>query len=179
MHDSDRMSLVTPRDHALRIAVWAVIATEALAFASLLALAGGPRQEPHGAAVLLAAAVAAALFSGAASLTTALGRIRDGQSLAAGRVLVGVALLGALALPLELVATRMTSAHDRIAMIILGLHAAHVAAAISLTIWVLALLRIGNVSRRRHDAVVLVRTYWYFIGVLWAVSWPLLAAPRP
>lgn len=173
------MSLVTPRDHALRIAVWSVIATEALAFASLLSVAGGPRQEPPVAAVILAAAVAAALFWGAASLTTARRRIRDGQSLAAGRILVGVALLGAVALPLELVATRITSTHDRVSMVILGLHAAHVAAAISLTIWVLALLRIGHVDRRRHDVVELVRTYWYFIAAVWAFAWPLVAAPRP
>jgi heme/copper-type cytochrome/quinol oxidase subunit 3 len=148
-------------------------------FATLLAMRGGPRLVPQGPAFATAAAIAAALFMGGRALTTALRRIRDGQPVATGRLLVAACVLGFVALSLEIATARMYGARDPVGLFVIGLHAAHVSAAIALGMWALALVRCGKVHRRHHDLLPLVRSFWYFVGVVWIFVWPLFTAPRP
>lgn len=171
------MNLTTSRDHALRVAVWAVIASEAVMFAALLALRGGPRLAPSTGTMVLAIAITTALFAGGAALASALRRTRDGQSAAAARLLVLVSGFGFVALALELVGARFVAV-DPLSTVIIGLHAAHVSAGIALATWILALVRIGRVHRRHHHVLQLVATYWYFIATVWVFVWPLLTS-RP
>ena len=172
------MNLLTPRDHALRIGVWSVIATEALVFCALLIARGGPRALPSSGTVVLAATVAAALFGGAGALAAAVRRTRIGRVEDAARFLALAGAVGIGALALELGAVRLTGFTDPVAIAIVGLHAAHVAAAVALGVWVLALLRCGRVHRRHHDVMALVSKYWYFVAGVWVLVWPLLTTPR-
>lgn len=173
------MNLLTSRDHALRIAMWAVIASEALMFAALLAVHGGPFVPPSAATIAFGGTVAVLLIVGGASLAAALRRTRDGQPDAAARLLAATGVVGFGALALELLGSRIGAAGDPLAMAIVGLHAAHVAAGIALATWVLALVRSGRIHRRHHDALSLVSTYWYFVAGVWAFVWPLVSAHRP
>lgn len=173
------MNLLTSRDHALRIAMWSVIASEALMFAALIALHGGPFVKPNAATVAFGGTVALLLIVGGASLAAALRRTRDGHIDAASRLLAATSVVGFGALALELVGSRVGAAQDPLGMAIVGLHAAHVAAGIALSTWVLALVRTGRIHRRHHDVLSLVATYWYFIAGVWTFVWPLISAHRP
>jgi heme/copper-type cytochrome/quinol oxidase subunit 3 len=176
------MNLVTSRDRsrdiALRVAMWSVIASEAVVFASLLAMRGGPRLLPEGPALATAAAIAASLFMGGGALTTAMRRIRDGQRVATGRLLVAACGLGFVALGLEIASARLYGTRDPVGLIVIGLHVAHVSAAIALAFWVASLVRCGKVHRRHHEMLPLVRSFWYFVGAVWIFVWPLFTAPR-
>ena len=174
-----RMNLLTSRDHALRIAVWSVIASEALMFGALLLLHGGPFVTPTASSVAFGGTVALLLIVGGASLAAALRRTREGQPEAASRLLAATGVVGFGALALELFGSRVGATRDPLAMAIVGLHAAHVAAGIALSTWVLALVRMGRVHRRHHDVLSLVATYWYFVAGVWAFVWPLVSAHRP
>ncbi len=173
------MNLLTSRDHALRIAVWTVIGSEALMFAALLALHGGPFVAPTTPTIVFGGAVALLLVVGGASLAAALRRTRHGQADAAARLLSAAGIVGAGALVLELAGSRIGATGDPLAMAIIGLHAAHVAGGIALAVWVLALVRGGRVHRRHHDVLALVATYWYFVTGVWTFVWPLVSAHRP
>jgi heme/copper-type cytochrome/quinol oxidase subunit 3 len=172
------MNLLTPRDYALRAGVWSVIASEALVFCGLLAMRGAPTELPSSPTIVLAAIVAAALVGGAGALAAAVRRTRLGRVDAASRLLALGGAVGMGALALELGAVRVTGFTDPVAIAIVGLHAAHVAAAIALAMWVLALARCGRLHRRHHDVLQLVTTYWYFVAGVWVLVWPLLTAPR-
>jgi heme/copper-type cytochrome/quinol oxidase subunit 3 len=172
------MHLLTSRDHALRIAVWTIIASEALMFAVLLAVHGQPVLAATPLALVLAVAITGALLAGGAGLASALRRTRDGHPEIAAKILSFVGVLGIGGLVLELVSARLSLAADPLGVVIIGLHAAHVAAGVALTTWVLALVRLGRVHRRHHDLLGLVATYWYFIAAVWVFVWPVVAA-RP
>ena len=173
-----RMNL-TSRDHALRVAVWSVLASEALVFTALLVMHGATHLASRTPAPLLAIAITTgALFAGGACVALAVRRTRQGQLAAAARTLVIVGALGVIALACELIGARRGSPRDPLSTVIVGLHAAHVAAGIALTTWVLALMRIRHVHRRHHDVLALVASYWYFVAGVWVFVWPLLAA-RP
>ncbi len=176
------MTSTTSRDHALRIAFWSVIATETVLFGGLIALRGnGPIVTPSPVAVVLACAATLALFAAAGALSTAVRRIAVGQVGATSRLLILAIVLGLAALGLELGCARLlgaTGLENPAAIALRGLHLAHVAAAISLAMWVLALVQCGRVHRHHHDVLSLVSSYWYFVGVVWVAVWPVLAAPR-
>jgi heme/copper-type cytochrome/quinol oxidase subunit 3 len=126
----------------------------------------------------MAAAIAASLFLGGRALTMAVRRIRDGQPVATGRLIVAACMLGFVALALEIASARLHGARDPIGLIVIGLHAAQVSAAIALATWVRALVQCGKVHRRHHALLPLVRSFWYFVGVVWILVWPLFTAPR-
>jgi heme/copper-type cytochrome/quinol oxidase subunit 3 len=173
------MSLLTSRDHALRIAVWAVIGSEVLMFAALVLVHGGPFVAPSASTMVFGGTVAVLLVTGGASLAAALRRTRDGQHDDAARMLAITAVVGFGALALELIGSRLAASTDPLAFAIIGLHAAHVGAGIALATWVLALVRCGRVHRRHHDVLALVATYWYFVAGVWMFVWPLVSAHSP
>lgn len=173
------MSLLTSRDHALRVAVWSVMTTEAVAFAALvLARPPGLGCVPALPGVLLAMVIGAALAGGSALLAGSLRRACAGQLADAVRGLTAAIVLGLAALILELAASHASGARDPIAMITAGLHAAHVAAAIALATWVRALVQHGRFRRRQFDVLRLVGLYWGFVAVVWVVVWPVFVAAR-
>jgi heme/copper-type cytochrome/quinol oxidase subunit 3 len=172
------MNLVTSRDRALRVAMWSVIASEAVVFATLLAMRGEPRLVPAGPALATAAAIAASLFMAGGALTTAMQRIRNGQRVAAVRLVVAACALGVVALGLEIASARLYGARDHVALIVIGLHAAQVSAAIALSVWAASLLRCATVDHRHHALLGLVRSFWYFVGAVWIFVWPLFTASR-
>jgi heme/copper-type cytochrome/quinol oxidase subunit 3 len=167
------MRFLSSRDHALRIAVWAVIATEAVMFAALIAVRGGTRVTPNIASFALAVTVTLALFAGSGALATAVRRVREGRIEIAARFVVLATILGFAALVFELVGVRIAGPSDALGVMIVGLHAAHVAAAIAFAAWVLALARIGRIHPRHHDVLSLVGSYWYFVAAVWVFVWPL------
>lgn len=171
------MNLLTSRDHALRIAVWSVMGTEAVAFAALVAArAPALRHGPTVAGLAFALAVAAALSGGSALLAGALRRACANRTQEATRMLSVAALLGVVALGLELSASRVSASRDPIGLITAGLHAAHVAAAVALAMWVRALVQLGRVRRRQYDVLRLVGTYWMFVSIVWVAVWPVFVA---
>jgi heme/copper-type cytochrome/quinol oxidase subunit 3 len=172
------MNLVRPADHAPRIAMWSVIASEAVLFAALLAMRGGPRTVPSLPSLATAAAIAIALITGSRALGTATRRMRDGQRVAACRLLVASVVLGIAALALELGSARLYGARDPAGMVLVGLHAAHVSAAIALSTWSLGLVQCGHVDRHNPAVLSVVRSFWYFVAILWIFVWPLFTAPR-
>jgi heme/copper-type cytochrome/quinol oxidase subunit 3 len=172
------MNLVTSREAGLRLAMWSVIASEGVLFASLLAMRGGPRLLPPSPALVAACAIAISLGLGARALSIAIQRVRSGQTVAAERLVGAGCLLAVVALGLELASVRLFGARDTVGMLVIGLHTAHVAAAVSLATWTLALLRSGRVTRRHHDVLCVVRSFWYFVAALWIFVWPLFTAPR-
>jgi heme/copper-type cytochrome/quinol oxidase subunit 3 len=155
-----------------------VIISEALMFGALIAMRGAPHAAPSGPTIALAATVAATLFAGAAALASALRRIRIGRVADAGRLLSIAGIAGGAGLVLELSAARLAALADPLAVAIVGLHAAHVAAAVALSAWSLALLRSGSLHRRRHDMLSLIASYWYFVACVGVFVWPLLTGPR-
>lgn len=169
---------MTSRDHALRIAVWSVIASEAVMFAALLVARGELHVIVRSPMVILSATVAAALFAGGAALATALRRTREGRTEAAARLLTVGAGIGLLALALELAGSRLAELRDPLSLAIIGLHAAHVGAAVALAAWVLALVRTGRVHPRHHTILALVASYWYFVAGVWVFAWPVIAGPH-
>jgi heme/copper-type cytochrome/quinol oxidase subunit 3 len=173
------MNLVTSREEAARIAMWSMMATECVLFGSLLAMRGGPRLVPPSFAIASAAAIAIALVVACTALSTAIRRLRGGQSRAALRLVGAALVLGILALGFEIASARLFGARDAVGMVVIGLHAAHVAAALSLGMWTLALIRSGHISRHHHEVLSLVRSFWYFVAAVWIFVWPLFTAPRP
>jgi heme/copper-type cytochrome/quinol oxidase subunit 3 len=142
-------------------------------FVALIAVRGGTRVTPSITAVALAVAVTMALFAGGGALAAAVRRVREGRIEVAARLVAFATVLGFAALVLELVGARLAGPSDALGMMIVGLHAAHVAAAIAFAGWVLALARIGRVRPRHHDVLGLVGSYWYFVAGVWVLVWPL------
>src|SRR5690606_21958461 len=108
----------------------------------------GPDAFPSFAALALAVAITAALFAGGGALASALRWVRAGRSEVAFRLLALGTGLGFLALALELAGARLFAMPDHLGLAIVGLHAAHVSAAIALAAWVLALVHGWRVHRR-------------------------------
>ena len=177
------------RDHALRIAVWIVIASEALLFAGLFALYTSYRAE-YPIEFRMAAARDISWIGGVNTMilltssffmAVAIHRQRDGASPrgALGAVLV----LGCAFLVLKL-AEWTIHVHDGIVpgvagdlpergcslfftlyYAMTGLHAAHVLAGLGLVAWC--------TPGRRPIVVELVGTYWHFVDLVWVFLWPL------
>lgn len=143
-------AFLTSRDYALRLALWLVVATEALVLALLVLLNGELPSFSWPMVITTAALVGAALSRGHLS-----------------RMLT----LGMLALVAELVAL---PSEGKLVMIIASLHAAQVATGTLLVAWTLALPR----WRRNHTAT-LVTTYWYFVAMAWLVVGPVLHSSTP
>jgi cytochrome c oxidase subunit 3 len=181
------------REHALRIAVWIVIASEALLFAGLFALyvsyrAEYPR-EFHAAAsrdigwiggtntmILLASS-----FAMAWAIHVMRAERRPTRALACVLAL-GTAFLCFKAVEWGVhihdgftpgtagdLPARGTALFFTLYYLMTGLHAAHVIAGLVLVAWTLALARRGT----GHLAVELVGLYWHFVDAVWVFLWPL------
>ena len=187
---------MTPeRRHGFRVAVWLVVASEALLFAGLFALYASYRSQ-HGAAFHAAAARDLAWIGGTNTmilLTSSFamavaihaaraGRRRDARRAAAIVLLLGTAFLGfkayewSLHLADGIAPGAAGDLDDRGAILFFtlyyfmtGLHALHVIAGLALVAW--ARRRI----RRDDDPVVveLVGVYWHFVDLVWVFLWPL------
>lgn len=165
---------LTSRDRMLRIATWSVIASEALMFAALFVAHGGVRPEPKLGELALAATVAGLLVAASLALASAIHHVRAERPQLATKRLALVIVLGVAAVALELVAAGLFTTRDPLGLVILGLHAAHTAAAVALAGWAIALTRCGRVRHGRCGALELVATYWYFVAVLWIFVGPLV-----
>ena len=58
--------------------------------------------------------------------------------------------------------------------LLIGLHGAHVAAAVTWLLWLLARSGGGRFTLKRAAGVDLCAIYWYFVCALWAVLFPLV-----
>lgn len=154
---------------------WIVIVSEGLMFATLFAAHGGAYPNPGRFEVVLALAVAAALASSSLALASAVRHVRSKHAMLATRRLTLVMCLAVVALALELVAAALFTARDPLGLIILGLHAAHVAAATALAGWATVLTRHGRIHQHGRFVIELVATYCYVVAGLWIFVGPLLA----
>ena len=181
------------RDHAFRIAVWIVIASEALLFAGLFALYGAYRSEyPREFHVAASHDIAwiggvntIILLASSFAMAVAIHFVRERRR--GVPALVGVLVLGGAFLVLKAVEWTM---HAREGIVpgaagelplrgyslfftlyyaMTGLHAAHVIAGLGLVGWMVAYVRAGKTG----VALELVGAYWHFVDAVWVFLWPL------
>ena len=176
-------------DRRYRIAVWVVIASEALLFSGLFALYFSYRAE-H--AQQFAAGVRTdiawmggtntfLLLTSSFFIALAIALVRASRR-GATACIVAVLVLGGGFLALKVAEW---SEHIRAGIVpagslfftlyygMTGLHALHVIAGLALVAWVLIRLRRGRVTRERHLALELVALYWHFVDVVWVFLWPM------
>ena len=181
--------------HGYRVAVWLVIASEALLFAGLFALYASYRSE-HSAAFHAAAARDVAwiggtntmiLLTSSFAMAAAIHLARAGRRRAARRAAAIVLLLGSMFLALKAyewslhlrdgiapgsagdVDARGAILFFTLYYFMTGLHALHVIAGLVLVTWARRRLR------RDDDPIVaeLVGVYWHFVDLVWVFLWPL------
>jgi cytochrome c oxidase subunit 3 len=184
-----------------RIAVWLVIASEALLFAGLFALYAGYRTEYTPA---FEAGVRAdlqwiggintlLLLSSSFAIAWAIHLVRQRRMRGAIWSLACVLVLGVGFLVLKLV--EWTS-HIRDGIVpgiayagpshgpgtslfftlyygMTGLHAVHVIAGLGLVAWVFLRTANRRIDHERHLALELVAMYWHFVDVIWVFLWPM------
>jgi cytochrome c oxidase subunit 3 len=178
-----------------RIAVWVVIASEALLFAGLFALYASYRTE-H--ASLFSAGVRAniawiggtntfLLLASSFAIALAVALVRGARVRAAAWAIACVLLLGSGFLALKVLEW---SEHLRAGIVpagslfftlyfgMTGLHALHVIAGLALVAWVLLRLRRGRVTPERHLSLELVALYWHFVDLVWVFLWPMFYLMR-
>lgn len=165
---------LTSRDQLLRIGAWLVLASEALMFIGLLSAHGGARPAPTLRELSLMGGIALALTFGCVAATAAIYHARARRAGLALRRLTAVLVLGTIALALQLVGIALFTTMDPFGFVIFALHAAHVAAAVVLAGWAVAVIRAGHRGARNSAALQLVLAYWYFVAVLWLFVGPLL-----
>jgi cytochrome c oxidase subunit 3 len=168
------------RQHALRLAVWIVIASEALLFAGLFALYTSYRAEYpqafHAGVVRDLKTVGSIntmiLLTSSFAMAWAILRARQGAS--SRPALVVVLLLGSAFLALKLIEwgihiddgiTPHSGLFFTLYYFMTGLHAAHVVAGLALVAWVTARPRLGTME--------LVGVYWHFVDLVWVFLWPM------
>jgi cytochrome c oxidase subunit 3 len=181
---------MTPRrEHGLHIAVWIIIASEALLFAGLFALYTSYRAEyPHEFHVAAQRDLATVggintmiLLTSSFAMAWAIMRAR--QSANPRRALAIVIALGCAFLVLKLVEwsihisdgivpgaagdlpARGSALFFTLYYFMTGLHAAHVVAGLALVAWVTARPRVATME--------LVGLYWHFVDLVWVFLWPL------
>ena len=168
------------RHHALKIAVWIIIASEALLFAGLFALFASYRAEYPQAFHLDAARNLKTaggintmiLLTSSFAMAWAIMRLRQDRN--PRRALWCVLVLGCAFLALKLYEWSVhiadgivpgSSLFFTLYYFMTGLHAAHVVAGLALVVWVTA--------RPRVHTTELVGLYWHFVDLVWVFLWPL------
>ncbi len=177
------------REHALKIALWIIIASEALLFAGLFALYASYRAEYPFAFHLagqrdlgtVGGINTMILLTSSFAMAWAIMRMREGGK--PRRALAVVILLGGAFLVLKglewgihihdgITPGSSGALHERGAGLFFtlyyfmtGLHAAHVVAGLGLVAWVTA--------RPRVHTMELVGLYWHFVDAVWVFLWPL------
>jgi len=171
------------------LAVWIVIASEALLFAGLFALywsyraevpslfASGITQDVHWIGALNTFLLLTSSFSIAWSIL----QTRNGRRRAATVSLVVTLALGAAFLVFKLLEWGMhardglvpgSSLFFTLYYLMTGLHALHVIAGMTLVTWV-------TLRRERDLALPLVALYWHFVDVVWVFLWPMFYLAKP
>jgi cytochrome c oxidase subunit 3 len=189
-----------------RIAIWIVIASEALLFAGLFALYAAYRHEyPRAFAAgvredttWIGGVNTFILLTSSFAIAWSIHALRADRARAAARALAAVLVLGAAFLALK---GLEWSTHVRAGIIpgpafsgpdhgpgtrlfftlyygMTGLHALHVLAGLALVTWVLAWTRRGLIHRDRRLPVELVALYWHFVDAIWVVLWPMFYLMR-
>jgi cytochrome c oxidase subunit III len=166
--------------HEYRIAVWIVIASEALLFAGLFTLYTAYRSE-HLAAFTTAAGKDISWIGGTNTmvlLTSSFFMAVAVKLRQARWASLVVLLLGGCFLVLKAIewgihihdgivpgsGPRGESLFFSLYYLMTGLHALHVIAGIALVAWA---------RRRSHTATELVALYWHFVDLIWVFLWPL------
>jgi cytochrome c oxidase subunit 3 len=191
------------QDHALRLGMWVLLASELLLFSGLFALYAAYRAM-YG-ADFVAAIRHNTLFYGTlntyvlltSSFTVALtiwairhGREKLCAALLAATALQGFAFLaikgieyhhhivdGALPGPLYRYAVLPTLGANRfftLYWISTGLHAFHVTIGIGVLLWMFARTLGGRYTPARHTYLEMGTLYWHLVDVIWIFLWPLL-----
>jgi cytochrome c oxidase subunit 3 len=182
-----------------RIAVWIVIASEALLFAGLFALYATYRSEHTRA---FEAGIRAniqwiggvntmLLLTSSFAIAWAIHTVRRGRTPTLS--LIAVLLLGCGFLVFKSIEWtehvregivpglayagpdhgRGTTLFFTLYYAMTGLHAFHVVAGLALVLWVFVRVRRRTIDRERHLALELVAVYWHFVDVIWVFLWPM------
>jgi cytochrome c oxidase subunit III len=185
------------RAHALHIAVWIIIASEALLFAGLFMLYVSYRSE-YPAEFRLAAARDIGWIGGLNTMILlassffvawAIHRLHAGKRPLA--TLACVLVLGSAFLVLKAtewsihIGDGITPGHAgdlpahgatlffTLYYLMTGLHAAHVVAGLALIAWATALVHRSRVTAANPTILELVGLYWHFVDLVWVFLWPL------
>jgi cytochrome c oxidase subunit III len=184
-----------------RIAVWIVVASEALLFAGLFALYASYRNEYTAA---FEAGVRAdiqwiggvntfVLLSSSFAIAWAIHLVRHDRLRGATWSLACVLLLGLVFLALKGVEWSTHVAEGVVPGIayagpdhgpgtslfftlyygMTGLHAFHVIAGLALVAWVFRRARRRRLDREHHLSLELVAVYWHFVDAIWVFLWPM------
>lgn len=198
------MSLEERRYH---VAVWIVIASEALLFAGLFALYTNYRVEyPMSFAAgvqkdiqWIGGANTLILLTSSFFIAWSIHLMRNGRAAAASLALLAVLLLGGAFLVLKFLEWgkhaeegilpgvgyytgplhgRGTTLFFTLYYFMTGLHALHVIAGLCLVAWVYLRVRASTLTPDRHMALELVALYWHFVDVVWVFLWPMFYLMR-
>lgn len=184
-----------------RIAIWIVIASEALLFAGLFALYAGYRSQYTTAFTQgvradvqwIGGVNTFVLLSSSFAIAWAIHMVRHARMRAAVWSLGGVIVLGCVFLALKAVEWTEhvhegivpglayagpdhgpgTSLFFTLYYGMTGLHALHVIAGLVLVGWVFVRARRRTIDRDRHLALELVALYWHFVDAIWVFLWPM------
>lgn len=171
------------------LAVWIVIASEALLFSGLFALYWSYRAEyPHAFSEGVSLDIqwmgglnTFLLLTSSFAIAWAILMMRTARVRAAAWSLGAVLLLGGGFLVFKLLEWREHIAHGLVPgkslfftlyFFMTGLHALHVIAGLTLVAWVLIRLR------RQTLALPLVALYWHFVDIVWVFLWPMFYLMR-
>ena len=184
-----------------RVAIWTVIASEALLFAGLFALYASYRDEYPlafeqgvradyqwigGTNTLL-------LLTSSFAIAWAIHMARRDRRRAVAWSLGAVIVLGLGFLALKLLEWgfhihegivpgtaysgewhgRGTTLFFTLYYAMTGLHALHVIAGLALVTWMFVRATRGGIDRERHFTLELVALYWHFVDAIWVFLWPM------
>jgi cytochrome c oxidase subunit 3 len=187
------------RARAIQLAVWIVIASEALLFSGLFALYIAYRTEYHAEfhaasmhnIVWIGGTNTMILLTSSFAMAWSIHSIRVGNMKTATRSLAGVLLLGTAFLAFKSVEWGIHlregitpgSAGDLTARgsvlffalyyMMTGLHALHVIAGIALVAWIYRRAQRRRITQEHHLIPELVGLYWHFVDLVWVFLWPL------
>lgn len=192
-------------DRRYRIAVWIVIASEALLFSGLFALYTSYRNQYHAAfdagvrdgVQWIGGTNTIILLTSSFAIAWAIHLVREHRR-GAGWWLIGVLALGTAFLVLKgiewvkhasegVVPGAAYSGPDHgpgttlfatLYYGMTGLHALHVIAGLALVSWVGLRVRRGRTGPDRPLALELVALYWHFVDVIWVFLWPMFYLMR-
>lgn len=197
----------TQEERRYRVAVWIVIASEALLFAGLFALYTNYRTEyPRAFAEgvsddiqWIGGANTLILLTSSFLIAWAIHLMRNARAAAASWSLLGVIVLGGAFLVLKLLEWakhihdgilpgigyyhgayhgRGTTLFFTLYYFMTGLHALHVVAGLALVTWVFLRTRTRTITPDRFMALELVALYWHFVDLVWVFLWPMFYLMR-
>jgi cytochrome c oxidase subunit 3 len=186
---------VNNEDRRYHLAVWIVIASEALLFSGLFALYWSyrneyPRMWVQGVTLdirWMGTLNTFLLLTSSFAIAWAILMMRTARVRAATWSLVAVIVLGAGFLVFKLlewnehVANGLTPRHSlffTLYYFMTGLHALHVIAGLCLVTWVLVRVIRRTLVPEHHLALVLVALYWHFVDIVWVFLWPMFYLMR-